>query len=122
MIGSKINQLFDLRSAKNALAEQIKALNIQIEELTLSIIDDMKEAGIDTARSDKGSVFFKISIYPQIDDKESFVKWVVQHDRYDMLQKRVSPGPILEMFDKENKLPKGISTYIKEDLNVRSKK
>lgn len=121
-LGLKINSFFELKSKKDKLNLELKSINAKLEEIQDDIINEMDNEGLFEAKSKLGKVFRKVKVIPQIQNKELFFTWAVRNKRFDMLQSRVSPAPIIEMLEEENELPDGISTFTKQILNKRSVK
>jgi len=121
-LGEKVNRYFEIRDAKDAINAQLKEINEQQEYVELQIIADMEQSGLSKTETSRGSISVAVGMYPEIEDKESFYRWVIANNRWDMVQKRISRGPVLELFETKNILPDGVSTYTKQTINMRRKR
>ena len=121
-LGEKVNRYFEIRDEKDAINAQLKEINEQQEDVELQIIADMEQSGLSKTETSRGSISVAVGMYPEIEDKESFYRWVIANNRWDMVQKRISRGPVLELFETKNILPDGVSTYTKQTINMRRKR
>lgn len=118
LLGKLINVYFESRDLKADISKQEKRANKIKADLELEIIERMEEMELLKSAGEKGSVTRSVKMHPSVKEVESFVKWVVENDRFEMLQKRCSPAAVLEYLDLFNMLPPGIETYEKKSLNI----
>ena len=117
--GDLIHLLFKAKMLKTDLRQMEKEANLVQEKVEEIIVERLQEADLKSMKTGHGSVTIKASLYPYVDDAESFTRWVVSEERFEMLQKRCSPGAVVGYFDQKNELPDGISTFTKIRLNTR---
>jgi len=120
-IGKLIDDYQALRDRKCELESQSKELTTRLDDLSEKIMVYFELEGITKASGQKATAYIRTNICPQVIDKESMTKWVVENGRYDLLQSRVNSKPIREMLEQENTLPPGVEVFTKTKLNIRRK-
>lgn len=118
-LGGMIDELFELRAQKEALALQEKALNARIEQATYAILTNMESEDLPKASGTLGTVSRKLELYPSVVDMPSFMQWCVETGNTHMVQKRVSSAAFKEYFAANNEYPDGLDAFEKASLNVR---
>jgi len=115
--------LMNLKNEKEQLNNQIRVLNERIEAMEFDLIEAMEFEALESFKTSVGTCSLSVKLIPGImpEGKEDFYKWAVEHERFDFLQSRLSPAPIIEMFDETNTLPDGISLYTRKTINTRRK-
>lgn len=121
-IGQIIDLLFDLREEKAKLNDEIKKINARVEKGQKMLIESLEAQGLDKARGSKATASIAPQLVPNVDDKVAMAKWAYENDRFDILQSRVAPAPVREMFALENKLPDGISLFTKTVVSITKKR
>lgn len=118
-LGEKIEQLYNLRAAKDQLNAKLSDINKDIDSLEFEIITSMEDAGIEKTTTPFGTATRKVDLYPQIKDKRAFVQWMADNDKAEMIQSRVSKAVFDEYFTQEGAYPDGVDTYNKQTLSFR---
>ena len=118
-LGEKIDKLLALRDSKAELNEQIKKINELFKTMQIEVITHMEKEDVRAAKGVMASASITIGFYPGVKDLEAFAKWVVKNNKYEMMQKRVAPAAIKEMYDSTNKLPPGVESHTEPKLNLR---
>lgn len=117
-----IKEFRKLKDAKDALNKQLKELNPQIDYVQGLIIEKMQAEGATKISTDYGSASLSTKDYAQIKDFEEFIHYVLTHDAFHLLQKRVNDAPCRLIWDDEEaeEIP-GIGKFEKTTLNFRKK-
>jgi predicted HNH restriction endonuclease len=91
-----------------------------LEELTNFMQSIMNDEGINSVKTDAGTVFRKAKIIPQASDWGAFYAWVKENDAFDALEKRIK-GTFIATYMEENDdaLPPGVSVFKKYEVGVR---
>lgn len=122
MLGDKMKQYRSLLDRKEELREQLKAVNIRLQELDKEIIQELETAGVDNVSSDDLTITRKVELRPKIIDKQKFVHWCVENDMVDeLLQKRCNTAPFRAYVAEYGEYPPGTDGYTWTKLNVRRK-
>lgn len=122
MLGDKMKQYRSLLDRKEELSEQLKAVNIRLQELDKEIIQELETAGVDNVSSDDLTITRKVELRPKIIDKQKFVHWCVENDMVDeLLQKRCNAASFRAYVAEYGEYPPGTDGYTWTKLNVRRK-
>ena len=55
---------------------------------------------------------------PKVEDWDSFYAWIRENNRFDMLHKRVSSAPVVELFQCKEPLPDGVTVTEWDEIKV----
>lgn len=117
--GEKVELLFELREKKEELSKELTEFNKKIDALSFEVLQDMEDSGLNRIAVGAGSVTRNVKLYPKIENFEAFMRWCVENERFDMLQKRANAAPFREFYETNNEYPDGLDAYEKATLNVR---
>ena len=94
-----------------------------LEEITNFMMTIMNETGINSIKTDQGTVYRTEKVIPQASDWGAFYNWVKENDAFDALEKRIK-GTFISTYMQENndELPPGVSVFRKFDVGVRKSK
>lgn len=118
---SNLDSLLKHKNLKDDLNSQLRDVNGEIAELEKKLIAEMTESNLQSIKTANGTASIKIRVVPQINDKQAFYIYAVENRRFDFLQSRLSPAPIMEMFEQFNSLPAGIDLFTQTTINIRRK-
>lgn len=59
---------------------------------------------------------------PKVEDWDSFYAWIRENNRFDMLHKRVSSAPVVELFQCKEPLPDGVTVTEWDEIKVSAVK
>lgn len=119
-IGSKIDQLRELRLERIALEKQAKGLKELEEVLVSEVIDalDKQETTIGAGRTARASIVPE-DIYT-VDDYDEFYEYIHTNEAAHLLQRRPAQGAIKELFESGEKVP-GLKIFTKRKLSITKK-
>lgn len=115
--GAACDLLHDVREARleaEKVAEGIGKRESEIREWLIQNISKSDDGGAIGKRY-KGVI--KEKRKPAVKDWEKFFKFVATENRFDLLQKRVSDKPVMELYE-EGKLPPGVETSLIPELSL----
>lgn len=118
-IGTKIDQLQQLREAKRALEEQIKELTHKMDTLENELITQMDSEGVVKSTGNLATVSIATSIKPQVDDWDVFYKYIRRNNYFHLLERRPSVTGCRELFETKGKVP-GVVPFTQRKLLIRS--
>jgi len=113
------DEYFRLRDQKDGINKELGDVNKRIAEVEGQLIRSMEDHEIEQVRTDRGSLSLKVDVHPQVVELEMFVRWCIEHERVDYLQKRINAGPYREALKEGFPLPDGTDSYKKSTLNMR---
>lgn len=118
-LGPVADEYFRLRDQKDGINKELGDVNKRIAEVEGQLIRSMEDHEIEQVRTDRGSLSLKVDVHPQVVELEMFVRWCIEHERVDYLQKRINAGPYREALKEGFPLPDGTDSYKKSTLNMR---
>lgn len=119
-INDLINQFVEVKALKESLNEQIKECNEKLGKIEAEIMEQMSNAGINQAASDKASCTMRQVTHPTITDWETFYKHVASTGEFELLHKRLSSTAFRERWESGEAIPGTTSSSVWE-LSVRRK-
>jgi hypothetical protein len=123
------DRLLELRDRKNALEEEIKEVNAELERVQQELIEQMRLNGLDNFRRN-GKLFIPVTktwASPKAEFKEAVITWLKENGFGDMVKETVHSQTFNswanEMIEQEGMLPEEIadlvSVYDKVSVQVR---
>lgn len=102
-----MNQLIDyyvqLRDRKKELQmkhkEELEPIDAGLMKLEAKMQEQMSELGVEKIGGEAGTAFTKVNTSVMVEDWESVVDYVKEHDAYDLLEKRVAKSAAIERAD-----------------------
>ena len=109
-----------IRDARAALKKQFEAedlkLKAQLETLDSFLLSTLQTLGVESVRTQHGTVYTSVAIKPSCQDWTAFYSWIAENEAFDALERRVKRSFIVDyMADNKDALPPGI-TVLKELL------
>lgn len=115
-----IDLYFETKNRREVLNEEAKSCTLKMAELEKDIMEQMSQAGISQAASDKASCTMKKATHPSIEDWQAFYGYVAQTGHFELLHKRLSSTAFRERWDAGEAIP-GTSASEVWELTVRRK-
>lgn len=117
-IGPAIDELFELRSRKQELESQIKAIEAEYAEIEESLLAKLKAEGTDKGAGKRASVSVSTTTVGNLEDADKFFAYVKKTGYFHLLQRRLSDPAIRELMASKGSIP-GVTTFDKVRLNLR---
>lgn len=122
-----LEQLVDvyrqLRDRKKLLTDNLKAqlapYNEAMDRLEVTILDALNRAGVESIRTKSGTAFKTTRSGYTVNDPAVFREWLESHQRFDLLETRVSKEAIEAMVQAGETLPPGIKISSEVIVNIR---
>ncbi len=118
-LGSMIDELFDLREQRRALAAEDKALSEDARELEAKIIGKLDAEGTDRGASKKASVSISEVEEPNVVDWDKFCTFAKRTGNMHLFQRRVSAPAWRELRALKKSDVPGLECFKKRSLNLR---
>lgn len=110
-----------LRDSKDALkkkhTEELAPMNTQIEKLEAWLLDKLIRDGAQNFKASTGVAFQQEVSSVTAPDFGVTLEWIVENERWDMLEKRVAKTVVLEHIAETGETPPGLE--IKRAVEVR---
>ena len=119
-INDLINQFVEVKALKESLNEQIKECNEKLAAIEADIMEQMGNAGITQAASEKASCTMRQVTHPAITDWDAFYKHVAETGEFELLHKRLSSTVFRERWEAGETIP-GTKASSVWELSVRRK-
>jgi len=81
-----------IREKRRAIAEEDKELEKQLQTIGVELLEIMRNMGVESMRTEFGTVTKRISKRFTTNDWYSFHTFVKEHDAIDLMEKRISQG------------------------------
>jgi len=120
-LGVLIDSWYNKREEKKDLERQAKNVGAEMDELKQKIQFRMEKAELQKASGALATVSLSEVQHISVADKQAFVKWAVENEKFELLPSSANAAPIRHMLQEENKLPPGIETYPETRLSLRKK-
>ena len=117
-IGPAIDELFELRSKKQKLEQQIKKLEAEYGEIEEALLAKLSAEGTDKGAGKRASVTVSTTTVGNLADADKFFAYVKKTGYFHLMQRRLSDPAIREMLASKGSIP-GVTPYDKVRLNLR---
>ena len=109
-----------MRTAIQDPDAQIEAIKEQQQSVKNEIKDRMRDTGVESLRTDHGTVSLMEKTRYYTNDWDSFKKFMVEQDALDLLEKRIAQGN-MKLFLEENPgvVPPGLNSDTEFEISVR---
>ena len=116
-IGPAIDELFELRSKKQKLEQQIKKLEAEYGEIEEALLAKLSAEGTDKGAGKRASVTVSTTTVGNLADADKFFAYVKKTGYFHLMQRRLSDPAIRELLASKGSIP-GVTTYDKVRLNL----
>ena len=99
---------------------QIEVLEAKKELIKNAMKDQMRSLGLESVRTEEGTILLSKKTRYYTDDWDSFKQFVVEHDALDLFEKRISQKN-MAMFLEDNpgEVPAGLNSITEVSVTVR---
>ncbi len=118
-IGSRIDQLNDLREQKRELAAKVEAIEKTYHEVEAELIEALDAQGTSNGTGKKASASISVSVVGSIVDRDKLDAFVKRTGNFQLFQARLSAPAVRELLEKKGSIP-GVEPFHKKTLNLRS--
>lgn len=119
-IGEKIDKLRENRDQQRELNDQLTALKTAYTELEEQIIQELKEQGNQTARTDRATATHSEREIPVVDDWEAVYDYMYENNAGSLLQRRLAVNAVNDWLETMGEIP-GVRIIKKDILSLRSR-
>lgn len=114
-LGSAIDALYALREMRLGYERKAKELKAEETEARNAILATLEESGLQKASGQQATCGIKTSIIPIVTDWDEVFTYIKDHDRFDLVQKRISVLAWSETYENEGLIP---GTEAVEDVDI----
>lgn len=106
----------DLKAAYETEDKELKEQMAARETWLLSALDTI---GAESLRTNHGTAFIQTKRRSSCGDWPSYWGYMKEHDRFDLVEKRVAQGAINKMLEEGEELPPGVNLFSERTVTVR---
>lgn len=104
-LGTAIDALYSLRERRLGIERQAKELKaLELEQRT-AILECLENSGLSKASGSLATAGKKVSVIPLVTDWDQVFGYIKSHDRFDLVQKRISVLAWRETHDNGETIP-----------------
>jgi len=122
-VDSVIKTYMKLRAQKEAIDADAKARTVEIKEKLMKLEGWLKAKadadGVTSFKTDHGTAFLTTTDFATVSDWDATLKFIVDNDAFDMLERRVSKTAVRGFIEENKEVPPGITYGTKLDINIR---
>ena len=115
-----MNALVTTRTEIRSLQQEEKALKVHQNDLESEIMWKMEEQGLDQIANDKCTISKKKEVVPTVEDWDVLHQHIIETNRFELLQKRMSANAYRELLQMERSVP-GVKATELTKINYRGK-
>ena len=115
-----MNALVTTRTEIRSLQQEEKALKVHQNDLESEIMWKMEEQGLDQIANDKCTNSKKKEVVPTVEDWDVLHQHIIETNRFELLQKRMSATAYRELLQMEMSVP-GVKATELTKINYRGK-
>lgn len=119
VVGKYIMMRNEIAQIEAAAESQVKDIKVGQQKLEAWLRLKSEETGVDSFKTAHGTAYFKENDYASIADWSTTLPWIVQHEAWDMLQKRITTTAVRNYLSETKQLPPGVNFVTRLELNVR---
>jgi hypothetical protein len=116
----KYIQLRDKKAAmKKKFDEDVKPVTDAMDQIEAVLLKTFDAAGLDSAKTEKGTAYVSTRTSASVADKESFLEFVKRTGEWPLIEVRAAKAAIETFKDENQDLPPGINWNEERVVNVR---
>lgn len=119
-VDTLIAKILDLRSKVSELEAEAEELRVERNTLENNLMEYMSSNGMVQAGSSMGTATMKQQVKYALSNWDEFMKYVVETESFDMLQKRISTKAVGERIAADEEVP-GIQGVLVYTVSIRKK-
>lgn len=117
-LSSLIDSLSTLKRSKKSLEEEVKSVEKQIGDVEIELMKAMDADGIVESKSSVGKVSIGESVYPQVQDWDTFNQYILENKYLHLLERRPAVLAYRELLNLGRPVP-GVLPYTKRKLTFK---
>jgi hypothetical protein len=104
---------------KKRYTQRDDVLKAAMEAADAAALQKLEEIGAESVRTAAGTVFKDRKRSVTLADRETFLAYVKDGDRWDMAQVQANKSAVLECLDEQGTLPPGLNLYSELTIKIR---
>ncbi len=99
--------------------EELAPVQGLMSQLEIKLMKKLQEMGVESARTDSGTVFLTTTARCRVVDWDSLLSFILENDRTDLLTRAVSKDVVREMLEEEKRVPPGVQWEEEKVVRIR---
>lgn len=121
-VGALIDELYELREQLRMLNKQAKEVGEARDAIEKRLMEAMDAQGVEQSRGAQATATISETVEPQVEDWESYYRFIRRNNAFYLLQRRPAAAPYREMLAQRNGKPiPGVQSFIKRSVNLRTR-
>jgi len=120
-VGLSADLYADVRALRLAMQKEVDAVAEREKEIKAHIIDNLSKSEDTGAAGHRFRAQIKKKEVPKADDWDAIKAFIVKHDRFDLLQRRLNNKAIAEMWEAGQTVD-GVGTFSSLDVSITKNK
>lgn len=123
----KVNELIDLyikgrdklSALKQEYDEKKAPVEAKMDKIEKAMLVAMEQLGVDSFKTESGTVYKSILTSVPIADKEIFINYIKDHEAWHLLEMRASKSGVEDFMAANDELPPGVSITRRINVNFK---
>lgn len=123
----KVNELIDLyikgrdklSALKQEYDEKKAPVEAKMDKIEKAMLVAMEQLGVDSFKTESGTVYKSILTSVSIVDKEIFINYTKDHEAWHLLEMRASKSGVEDFMAANDELPPGVSITRRINVNFK---
>lgn len=117
--GNMIDTLHTLREERRLLEKKIEEINKEYSIVEGELLSQMRTEGLEMAKGHFASASLQEVTKPQVEDWDTFYKYIKKNDYFHLLERRPSVTGCRELFETKGKIP-GVLPITLQKISLRN--
>ena len=109
-----------MKAQKAAFDEFMEPLEEMKRKLAGHMLELLDSAGIESAKTDEGTVYVTHPSTASLSDPDAFMEYVAEHGAYELMDRRANSTACREFAEENGELPPGVKLTVNRTIGVRS--
>lgn len=105
-------RFFDLRLKKDQLNQQLKEVQLELDQLESDLVLSMENEGLTQIKSDRGTLYLRDEVYARIEDPNQAFAWLRDNEMGDMIKETVNAKSLSSLVKEKGEIPGVISHFV----------
>lgn len=119
-LGSKIDELYELRERKRELAAEVKGIDEIMKAIEAEIMRELDEVGLVQGKGTRASATVNEAIVPEVVDWDAVHEYILENKALYLLTQNVAAAPWRELLTSGQPVP-GTQPFTRRTLSLRKR-
>lgn len=119
-LGSKIDELYELRERKRELNAEVKGIEEMMKAIEAEVMRELDEAGLVQGKGTRASATINEAIVPEVVDWDAVHRYILENEALYLLTQSVAAAPWRELLTSGQPVP-GTQPFTRRTLSLRKR-